>query len=132
VVRHQDLRLRTLLDNKTWPTKLALKFTTCQGLHLLLSCLMHPLLLVRHAHGKSIKIIDKYAAYIYFIPDSGLLQLLPFVQADRAENVRSMLDLKPIELYAVLRKNPGIFLMEASETRARYNAIHKVGCAEQE
>eukprot|EP00967_Tisochrysis_lutea_P139620 scaffold253916_cov19-Tisochrysis_lutea.AAC.1 len=46
---------------------------------------------------------------------------------ERAENVRSMLDLKPIELFAVLRKNPGIFLLDSAETRARYNAIHKVG-----
>lgn len=50
-------------------------------------------------------------------------------QEERAENVRSMLDLKPIELFGVLRKNPGVFLLESAETRARYNAMHKVGSA---
>jgi hypothetical protein len=38
-----------------------------------------------------------------------------------------MLDLKPMELYGVLRKNPGVFVLDAAETRARYNAMHKVG-----
>lgn len=59
-------------------------------------------------------------------PNSPVHSTSVLLQLERAENVRSMLDLKPIELYAVLRKNPAIFLLDPAVVRARYNGIHKV------
>jgi len=37
-----------------------------------------------------------------------------------------MLDLKPMELFMVLRKNPLLLKLDSAELRARYNAVHKV------
>jgi len=44
----------------------------------------------------------------------------------RAEHVRSMLDLRPTEVLAVLRKNPNLFIMESSVVRTRFTSLHKV------
>lgn len=46
--------------------------------------------------------------------------------AARAEQVRSMLDLRPAELLMILRKNPHLLCLEPQVARSRYNQLHKV------
>lgn len=45
---------------------------------------------------------------------------------ERADFTRSMLDLKPHDMYMILRKNPLLMVMDPSISRARFNRLHRV------
>lgn len=44
----------------------------------------------------------------------------------KADGTRSMLDLKPHEIFMILRKNPMLLVLDSGEARARYNRLHRV------
>ena len=46
--------------------------------------------------------------------------------SERADITRSMLDLKPHDMYMILRKNPLLLVMEPTEARARFNRLHRI------